>query len=74
MAPRSAPSSQAQRADLMEQYEAMRKQAMEEAQKRWEQFYGNRAPSMPMGAPPMPMYPGYPPRPAPAAPAPEAAD
>jgi hypothetical protein len=49
----------------------MRKQAMEEAQKRWQQYYNNRPP-VPMGAPRMPMYPGYAPgqMPAPAAPAP----
>jgi hypothetical protein len=46
------------RAELIRQYEAMRKQAMEEAQKRWEQYYGGRPP-MPMGAPRMPAYPGY---------------
>jgi hypothetical protein len=82
--PRAAPASQpgvqqgagaapVPREELMKQYEAMRKQAMEDAQKRWQQYYGNRPP-MPMGAPPVPMYPGYAPgrmpapAPAPAAP------
>jgi hypothetical protein len=45
---------------------------MEEAQKRWEQYYGTRPP-MPMGGPRMPMYPGYAPGRMPAAPAAEGA-
>jgi hypothetical protein len=76
-APQAAPSmpdAQTQRSELIKQYEAMRKQAMEEAQKRWQQYYGNRAPAMPQGMPPMPMYPAYPPRPATAAPAAEAGE
>jgi hypothetical protein len=56
---------QTRRAELMQEYEAMRRQAMEEARRRWEQYYGGRAPAMPMGVPPMPMYPGYPSRRAP---------
>lgn len=43
----------------MQQYEQMRRQAMEEAQRRQQQFYNNAQPMMPMGRPPMPMYPGY---------------
>jgi hypothetical protein len=54
----------------MQQYEAMRRQAMEDAQKRWQQYYGNRPPTMPQGMAPMPMYPGYGYGPRPAAPAP----
>jgi hypothetical protein len=67
----AAQAAQARRTDVVQQYEAMRKQAMEEAQKRWQQYYNNRPP-VPMGAPRMPMYPGYAPGqvPAPAAPAP----
>jgi hypothetical protein len=52
------------RVEMMRQYEEMRRQAMEEAQRRWQQMYGNRQPAMPMGMP-MPMYPGYPPQRAP---------
>jgi hypothetical protein len=61
----AAQAMQARRAELMAQYEAMRKQAMEEAQKRWQQYYNNRPP-MPMGPPRPPMYPGYAPGRAPA--------
>jgi hypothetical protein len=71
--PQRGQSVAERRAELIEQYEAMRKQAMEEAQKRWEQYYGTRPP-MPMGGPRMPMYPpGYAPGRMPTAPAAEGA-
>jgi hypothetical protein len=72
--PQRGQSVAERRAELIEQYEAMRKQAMEEAQKRWEQYYGTRPP-MPMGGGPrMPMYPGYGPGRMPAPPSAPAAE